>query len=62
VDGDSASILRANYTFRALRVPAGDHLVTMTFAPSTWYVGLGVSLMTWLGLAFAAVVARTRRR
>ena len=53
VDGVTTPVLRANYTFRAVRVPAGDHLVEMTFAPWTWHVGLLISTLTWTGIAAA---------
>ena len=61
LDGEAAPVLRANYTFRAVPVPAGEHTLKMTFAPRTWRVGLTVSLTTWLALAAAAVITlRTR--
>ena len=51
VDGAPAEVLRADYAFRAVLVPPGEHTVTMTFAPATWRVGLVVSVVTWVGLA-----------
>ncbi len=48
VDGKEASILRANFAFRAVRVPAGDHTVEFTFAPRTFYVGLLITVSTCL--------------
>ena len=61
VDDTPAPVLRANYVFRAVRVPAGEHTVEMTFAPWTWRVGLALSLTTWLGLAaMAALRLRSR--
>ncbi len=56
VDGEATPILRADYTFRAVSVPAGEHTVRMTFAPWTWRLGLAWSLATWLGLAAAALL------
>jgi hypothetical protein len=56
VDGARARVLRADYTFRAVRVPAGDHTVEMTFAPWTWRAGLALSLSTWLSLAAGAAL------
>jgi hypothetical protein len=50
VDGSPAELLRANYAFRAVWVPAGSHQVTMTFQPLSWRVGLGLSLATLLCL------------
>ena len=43
VDGEPATILRANYAFRAVAVPAGSHRVTMAFRPGSWYAGLGIT-------------------
>jgi hypothetical protein len=63
VDGARTPVLRADYTFRAIRVPSGDHAVQLTFAPWTWHVGLALSLTTWLGLATgAALRIRSLRR
>ncbi len=50
VDGAPAELLRADYAFRAVPVPPGEHIVRMEFAPWTWRVGLAVSIVTWLGL------------
>lgn len=56
VDGRPAPVLRADYVFRAVPVPAGAHQIEMIFAPPTWYIGLALSGLTWLGLAAAAIV------
>jgi hypothetical protein len=61
IDDAPAEILRANYAFRAVAVPAGSHRVTMTFAPGTWAVGLGFSLATCLLALILAGVAIGRR-
>jgi hypothetical protein len=62
VDGEPATILRANYAFRAVPVPAGTHSVTMTFQPDSWYAGLGISALAVLLLLVWAGVALARRR
>jgi hypothetical protein len=63
VDGIRTRVLRADYAFRAVRVPAGSHAVEMTFGPWTWHAGLALSLCTWLGLATGAVLKlRSLRR
>ncbi|MFQ6100314.1 MAG: YfhO family protein [Anaerolineae bacterium] len=51
VDGEPAEVLRADYTFRALLLPTGEHAVRMEFAPWTWRVGWAVSVVAWVGLA-----------
>jgi hypothetical protein len=50
VDGEATPILRANYAFRAVAVPAGTHRVTMAFQPMSWFVGVGISILTVLVL------------
>jgi hypothetical protein len=59
VDGESTPVLRADYTFRAVSVPAGEHTVRMTFAPRAWRLGLAWSLVTWLSVAAAALLKVT---
>ena len=61
LDGDTAPLLRANYTFRAVRIPAGEHLVELTFAPRTWHIGLAISATTWIGIVAAALVFAIRQ-
>ncbi len=50
VDGQTAPLWRANYAFRAVYVPAGQHTVQFVFDPFIWKVGLVVSGVTLLGL------------
>jgi len=66
VNGAATPILRANYAFRLVRIPAGESRVVFRYRPKVLRVGLGVSLLTLCGLvAFVAVQsarARLRRR
>lgn len=48
VDGLSTEIFLADYTFRALVVPAGKHTVTMYFESNTFKIGLLIA-----GISFA---------
>lgn len=61
VDAEETPVLRANYTFRAVQVPAGAHTVEMAFTPWTWRVGLTLSLGTWLAVAVAAALGLRAR-
>ena len=62
VDGEPAPLLRANYTFRAVAVPAGDHRVEFVFWPASLQYGL---LLAAVGagvlLLFFLAVFRRRR-
>ena len=50
VNGQEERIFRANYTFRAIAVGAGENHIRMIFAPLSWKLGLGLSLCTGLSL------------
>jgi hypothetical protein len=43
VDGVPTEIHRANFLFRAVAVPPGDHVVTMTYEPLTVRAGLALT-------------------
>jgi len=62
VDGRPATILRADYAFRAVPVSAGQHRVTMQFRPVSWRAGLIVSGLTALVLLALAGLALWRKR
>lgn len=55
VNGEPAPVWRANYTFRALSVPAGELEIRLWYAPASWrrglaLFGLGFLLLAGLGL------------
>lgn len=45
IDGDEAEIMRADYTLRALRIPAGSHTIEFAFEPASFRVGNVVSTL-----------------
>jgi hypothetical protein len=59
VDGRPVPLLRANVAFRAVRVPAGRHVVEMVYRPAAALAGLLVSGIALVALA--AALARTTR-
>jgi hypothetical protein len=60
VDGVPATLLRADYVFRAVEVPAGRSTVEMHYAPRSVRLGFAVSALTLLGLGLALWSARSR--
>lgn len=55
IDGKETPIYKANYAFRAIKVPAGAHTVTMSYYDSRYAQGKSVSLITNI-LALAGLV------
>lgn len=62
VDGREADILRANFAFRAVFIPAGQHTVEFRFTPRTFYAGLALTLSTGLIATFLWLGMFIRRR
>jgi hypothetical protein len=50
VDDNDTPVLRANYLFRAVAVPAGTHTVRMIFDPWSFKVGVGMTVLGILGV------------
>ena len=46
VDGHPRPIMRGNYLFRVVQVPAGPHVVRFIFDPLSIKVGMGVTVLT----------------
>ncbi len=62
IDGREAPIYRANVAFRAVRVPAGGHVVKFRFRPESVRTGMiGSAAFLALALGYAAAL-RLRRR
>jgi hypothetical protein len=62
VDGEEQPILRANYSFRAIALPAGKHHVVFQYDPLSFRIGLWVGGLTWLCVVVALVVLVKRER
>jgi hypothetical protein len=59
VDDRPVDIYRADYLFRAVDVPKGDHTIRFVYSPPSFWIGLGVSAIAWLMLF--GVMWRQRR-
>jgi len=61
LDGQRTRVWRANYLFRAIEVPPGEHEVEFRFEPDSLKLGLALSLPT-LALLLAAAVFHFKTR
>jgi hypothetical protein len=52
VDGIETPVLRANYAFQALMVPAGTHRVELRYRDRAFQIGSVLSIVSLLGLAY----------
>jgi uncharacterized membrane protein YuzA (DUF378 family) len=53
VDGQPAKLLRANYAFQAVAVPAGRHQLRLDYQDRQFYIGAAISLAAILACALA---------
>jgi uncharacterized membrane protein YfhO len=44
LDGQRTDYVRANYILRAMRIPAGEHIIEWKYEPATHYTGEKISL------------------
>ena len=51
VDEQQVTLYRADYAFRGVAVPAGQHLVKLSYRPRRFYLGAAISLGCLLGLS-----------
>jgi hypothetical protein len=60
MDGKNAELLRANYAFSAVYVPAGAHTVVLVYSPRSFHIGVALAALSAV-LSFA-LFATVRRR
>jgi hypothetical protein len=59
-DDRETPVLRADHALRAVAIPAGEHTVRLVFDPTSWRVGMALSVITSLALASVAALALWR--
>jgi hypothetical protein len=62
IDGQIGQILPADYIFRAVPLEPGPHAIEFKYRPSSFVVGVGISLVTIAVLLVAGIVLRVRSR
>ncbi len=61
VDQKKVDILRANYAFRALELPKGEHTVEFLYQPISFYVGVGTTLAGILLFGIMSIQLRFKK-
>src|SRR5471030_234264 len=49
VDDKPATLLRANYAFQAVQIPAGRHRLRLAYEDRAFEIGAAISIPAWLG-------------
>ncbi len=62
VDGQVTPVLRADYIFRAVAVPKGEHTIVMEFHPSSFQLGAWISGLSLLLAGGVAIVGIRKMR
>lgn len=60
VDNEPVEIYRANYTFRAIVVPSGMHIVKFSYEPYLIKIGIALSLISILLYLIFYIIYRNR--
>jgi len=61
IDGQETKIYRADYTFRAVVLPKGNHVVTFLFEPKSFKIGAILSLAALTVLGGLLVYERAKK-
>jgi hypothetical protein len=61
IDGKPVELLLADYAFRAVAVPKGNHVVEFYYSPKTFELGLGIAVIGLLGLFLTAIYVQKNK-
>lgn len=62
VDGSRVEVLRANHTMRAVKLPAGRHMVSFVFVPASFFTSVYISVVVAIVILLTLIVAAVKRR
>ncbi len=62
VDGKEVPVFRANYTFRAIPVEKGKHIVKFYYNPFSFKLGVYLAIGGLVGILFTALISRNKGR
>ncbi|MDP6792629.1 MAG: hypothetical protein QF660_01105 [Anaerolineales bacterium] len=62
LDGNPISLLRANYAFRAIYLPAGEHIVELNFSPTGWRYASSISIFSAISIILILVTSSRKRQ
>jgi hypothetical protein len=60
VDDKPAQIMHADYLFKAVPVPAGNHEIELEYKPISFTIGLWVSVFAWVMFCTAWIILRRK--
>jgi uncharacterized membrane protein YfhO len=61
VDGRPATLLRADYAFQAVQIPAGRHRIRLIYEDRAFQTGAAISIPAWLGCLACLLLFKMRR-
>lgn len=62
IDGESAEVVRANIGFMAVKLPKGNHQVTLTYETPGFAIGAALSICSIAGMAIFVLATRASRK
>lgn len=62
VDGESGKIYRADYSFRAVPIAAGEHEVVFSYYPESFDLGIKISLITFASVILFTILFKLKSR
>ncbi len=61
VDGKRTEIFRADYAFRALNVPAGNHAIVFIYQPLSFFIGIWVAVISLFSTLVSLLFLRRKK-